>query len=72
MGAAMTEERFLELLNGPLFHPIGTISSMRLAAALRFVLIQTGDAGGAALEEFVRILPKIDKIAQGVMNGSLG
>ncbi|HEV2224397.1 MAG TPA: hypothetical protein VGR84_15490 [Candidatus Acidoferrales bacterium] len=68
----MTEERFLELLNGPLFHPIGTISSIRLGAALRFVLFKTGDAGDAALEEFVSILPKLDKIAQEVMNGSLG
>lgn len=46
----MTTERFNELLNGPLAHPLPMFAIMRLAMALRAVVEATGEAGEAALE----------------------
>ena len=48
----MTEERFNELLNGPLSHPMPMFSITRLALALRAVLEATGEAGDRALEVY--------------------
>jgi hypothetical protein len=46
----MTEERFNELLNGPLSHPLPMFAITRLALALHAVVEATGEAGEAALE----------------------
>lgn len=46
----MTDERFNELLNGPLSHPMPTFTVTRLALALRDVVEATGEAGERALE----------------------
>lgn len=50
----MTNERFNELLNGPLAHPMGPFTITRLALALRAVVEATGEAGEKALEEHCR------------------
>jgi len=47
----MTNERFSELLNGPLSHPMPMFQISRLAIALRAVVEATGAAGERALEE---------------------
>lgn len=46
----MTNERFNELLNGPLSHPLVAFTVTRLALALRAVVEATGIAGEKALE----------------------
>jgi hypothetical protein len=46
----VTTERFNEIINGPLHHPILPFTINRLVLALRIVVEQTGDAGDAALE----------------------
>lgn len=46
----MTDERFNELLNGPLHHPMITFVITRLTMALRAVVEECGPAGEAALE----------------------
>lgn len=48
----MTNERFKELLNGPLSHPMPLFSITRLALALRAVIDATGEAGDRALEAY--------------------
>jgi len=48
----MTDERFNELLNGPLSHPLPMFSITRLAMALRQVVEETGKAGEEALEKY--------------------
>jgi hypothetical protein len=50
----MTNERFNELLNGPLSHPILMFHINRLALALRDVVEACGEAGAQALEEHCR------------------
>lgn len=50
----MTNERFNELLNGPLGHPMPMFRITRLALALRAVLDATGEAGEQALEAHCR------------------
>ena len=47
----MTDERFNELLEGPLHHPVLPFSLTRLMLALRHVVESTGAAGELALEE---------------------
>jgi hypothetical protein len=47
----MTDERFNELVNGPLSHPIVMFKVTRMALALRYVVEATGEAGDRALEE---------------------
>jgi hypothetical protein len=44
------DERFNELLNGPLAHPMPMFAISRLALALRDVVGATGEAGEKALE----------------------
>jgi hypothetical protein len=46
----MTDERFNELLQGPLYHPVPMFTITRLSLALRAVLDATGEAGAQALE----------------------
>jgi hypothetical protein len=46
----MTDERFNELLSGPLSHPFPMFTMTRLALALRAVVDATGEAGERALE----------------------
>lgn len=50
----MTNERFNELLNGPLSHPLPMFTITRLALALRCVPEATGKEGEAALEAHCR------------------
>lgn len=47
----MTDERYNELLNGALYHPLIPMQIARLALALRAVVEATGEAGDEALEE---------------------
>jgi hypothetical protein len=47
----ITDERFNQLVNGPLHHPMPMFSLMRMMMALRFVVDTTGEAGERALEE---------------------
>lgn len=58
----MTNERFNELLNGPLSHPMPMFSITRLALALRAVVDATGEAGERALEEHCREREVADRI----------
>jgi hypothetical protein len=60
----MTDERFNELLNGPLAHPLVPFTITRLALALRSVVEATGEAGERALEDHCA-----DREAQDRMNG---
>jgi hypothetical protein len=46
----MTTERFNEIINGPLHHPMPMLAINRLVLALRIVVDQTGSAGDVALE----------------------
>jgi hypothetical protein len=50
----MKDERFHEIVNGPLHHPVPLLYISRLALALRHVVDKTGDAGERALEEYAR------------------
>jgi len=47
----VTTERFNELLNGPLHHPLPMFAISRLALALHDVIEATGQAGEDALEK---------------------
>jgi hypothetical protein len=51
---ALTDERFSELLNGPLAHPLIPFRLTRLTLALRAVVDATGAAGVRALESHCR------------------
>ena len=48
----MTRERFNELVNGPLYDPIGPVMVQQLVVALRVVLAAAGEAGDEALEVY--------------------
>lgn len=48
----MTDERFNELLNGPLSHPMPMFAFTRLALALRTVVEACGEPAERALEEY--------------------
>jgi hypothetical protein len=48
----MTRERFNELVNGPLYDPIGPVMVQQLVVALRVVLATAGEAGDEALEAY--------------------
>jgi len=50
----VTDERFNELLNGPLSHPMPMFAITRLAMALRTVVQETGAIGDTALERYCR------------------
>jgi hypothetical protein len=51
-GEPMTEERFNELLRGPLAHPFAPLAYTRLVLALYTVLLATGEQGDRALEAY--------------------
>jgi hypothetical protein len=50
----MTDERFNDLINGPLDHPMITFKLTRLILALRTVVEMTGASGDKALEAVCR------------------
>ena len=58
----MTDERFNELLNGPLSHPLLPFRFSRLAMALRAVVEATGKAGEDALEQYCADREESDRI----------
>lgn len=55
----MTDDRFTELLNGPLNHPRTAFFMLRLANALRSVVQRCGEAGDAALEAHCKELNEL-------------
>jgi hypothetical protein len=57
----MTNERFNQLLNGPLKHPLPMFTMTRLALALRSVVEATGKAGEEALEAYCRAREEQDE-----------
>jgi hypothetical protein len=57
----MTDERFNQLLRGPLHHPLPMFTLTRLAIALRTVVDATGEAGERALEEHCRSREGLDQ-----------
>ncbi len=57
----MTAERFNELLNGPLHHPMVTLYLTRLMLALREVVERCGEAGDRALEEHCKSREEQDR-----------
>lgn len=61
----MTDERFNELLNGPISHPIMPLYMLRLAQALRSVVEKCGEAGDAALEAHCKEQDEMDRIKSG-------
>lgn len=61
----MTEQRFNELLNGPLSHPLPMFAITRLAIALKTVVDATGTAGETALESHCQDREESDAIKSG-------
>lgn len=59
---AMPMERFNQLLNGPLAHPLMPFRISRLGQALAFVVSMTGQAGARALELWCRDREAHDKL----------
>jgi len=57
----MTNERFNELLRGPLHHPMPQFVMTRLVLALRDVVEATGEAGEKALEAHCAAREKQDQ-----------
>ena len=57
----MTDERFNELLNGPLAHPIIPFRITRLMLALRAVVEATGEDGEKALEDWCAARERQDR-----------
>ncbi len=62
-------ERFNELLNGPLAHPMPMFSMMRVTMALKAVVDATGAAGERALEEHCRARQVQDEGEAGEIDG---
>jgi hypothetical protein len=56
----MTDDRFNEILNGPLAHPMFMMQFNRVVNALRTVVEETGPAGAAALEQVAAMYIKRD------------
>ena len=65
----MTDDRFAELVNGPLAHPLIPFRLLRLVQALRAVLLATGAAGDAAFEAHCTERELMDRIKSGDMMG---
>jgi hypothetical protein len=57
----MTDERFKQLLNGPLSHPLIPFRYTRLIMALRAVIEATGEAGELALEMHCAVREQQDR-----------
>lgn len=64
----MTDERFDELLKGPLHHPMVPFVITRLALALRDVVNATGKEGEEALERHCREREASDRMKSGDFN----
>lgn len=62
--SSMTIDRYNELLNGALAHPLWPFRLSRLQIALWFVLERTGDVGAAALEDHCRVRVEQDRQAE--------
>lgn len=60
----MTTDRFNELVDGPLRHPLLPFAVTRLTLALMAVLDATGEIGEAALEEHCRVRQAQDESAE--------
>lgn len=56
----MTDERFNDLINGPLAHPMILFRLSRLTSALRTVVHAAGPTGERVLEEFCAALARKD------------
>jgi len=61
----MNIDRFNELLNGPLMHPLPFFTITRLARALAIVVERTGPIGEQALEQFCLEQDREDRIKAG-------
>jgi hypothetical protein len=61
----MDMNRFNELVNGPLGHPIPLFAITRLVGALWHLLNQTGERGEKALEAYCRLQEESDRIKGG-------
>ncbi len=61
----ISPERFNELLNGPLSHPLPGFTISRLARALFFVVLSTGADGAAALERHCKEQEQLDELKEG-------
>jgi len=61
----MTDQRYNELLNGPLMHPMPMFTISRLARALGYVVGTCGKEGTDALEEFCKMQEMSDRIKAG-------
>lgn len=61
----MTNERFNQLVAGPLSHPMIMFRISRLTLALRAVLEATGPAGDKALEDHCRDRDERDRAGEG-------
>jgi len=59
----MTDKRFLELLRGPLNHPVPFCYISRLALALRALVEMTGARGEQALEDYCANSAHMDSLA---------
>ena len=59
-GDQVTDQRFNQLVNGPLFHPIVLMMLNRLMIALRVVVEATGAAGDRALEAHCALVASQD------------
>ena len=53
----LSDDKWNELLNGPLYHPLIMFITSRRLMALRFVVAATGEAGEKALREHCHIPP---------------
>jgi len=62
--ARMTDERFTELINGPLSHPLPMFVITRLVLALRAVVDATGAEGARAIEEHCREREALDRAGE--------
>jgi hypothetical protein len=57
----MNNERFVELIQGPLSHPSQPVMHMRLVGALRTLVEVAGKSGEKALEDFCAPLWRRDQ-----------
>jgi hypothetical protein len=61
----MTLDRFNQLLQGPLDHPLLPFKCTRILRALWHVVERTGEPGRQALEEFCEQQDELDRIKSG-------
>lgn len=58
----MSDERFNQLLNGPLSHPLPICTLTRITLGLRHVLDVCGEPADKALEEYCREREERDQL----------